>query len=81
MFDWFRRKNNSASVPAIASAEEAAVLLESGTSVAQPVKLSTEPSEKGLFSRFQEKLSATRERLAGRLETLLSSVRAIDDDF
>lgn len=81
MFDWFRRKKNSASVPAVAPAEEAAVLLESGTSVAQPVKLSVEPLEKGFFSRFQEKLSATRERLAGRLETLLSSVRSIDDEL
>jgi len=34
-----------------------------------------------IFARFKEKLSATRNRLAGRLEALLSSVRAIDDDL
>lgn len=35
----------------------------------------------GLFARFKERLSATRNRLAGRIETLLSSVRAIDDEL
>lgn len=40
-----------------------------------------EASGKGLFSRFKEKLSATRNQLAGRIENLLSSVRSIDDDL
>ncbi|MDR2946918.1 MAG: signal recognition particle-docking protein FtsY [Candidatus Adiutrix sp.] len=34
---------------------------------------------KGLFARFKSGLSATREKLAGRIENLLSSVRSIDD--
>ena len=36
---------------------------------------------RGLIRRFKESLSATRNQLAGRIETLLSSVRAIDDDL
>lgn len=40
-----------------------------------------EAPRQGLFARFKDKLSATRNRLAGRIETLLSSVRAIDDDL
>ena len=35
---------------------------------------------KGIFAKFKDKLSATRDRLAGRIETLLSSVRTIDED-
>ncbi|MDR1045183.1 MAG: signal recognition particle-docking protein FtsY [Candidatus Adiutrix sp.] len=38
-------------------------------------------ARKGLFARFREKLSATRSQLAGRLETLLASVRSIDDEL
>ena len=38
-------------------------------------------ASQGLFSRFKEKLSATRNQLAGRIESLLSSVRSIDDDL
>ncbi|MDL2260278.1 signal recognition particle-docking protein FtsY [Deltaproteobacteria bacterium OttesenSCG-928-K17] len=40
-----------------------------------------EKERKGLFNRFKERLSATRNNLAGRIETLLSSVRTIDDDL
>ncbi len=40
-----------------------------------------EGPRKGLLARFREKLSATRSRLAGRLEVLLSSVRSLDDDL
>ena len=36
--------------------------------------------KKGLFARFKDRLSLTRSRIAGRIETLLSSVRTIDDD-
>lgn len=38
-------------------------------------------SVKGFFARFREKLSNTRNRIAGRIESLLSSVREIDDDL
>jgi fused signal recognition particle receptor len=34
-----------------------------------------------VFTKFKEKLTATRKHIAGRLETLLSSVREIDDDL
>lgn len=37
-------------------------------------------AKKGLFARFRDRLSSTRNRIAGRIETLLSSVRTIDDD-
>ena len=40
-----------------------------------------EPKPAGLLGRFKKTLSATRERLAGRIETMLSSVRTIDDDL
>jgi len=40
-----------------------------------------EAPRQGLFARFRDRLSATRDRLAGRIETLLSSVRAIDEDL
>lgn len=36
---------------------------------------------KGIFNRFKERLSATRNQLAGRIENLLSSVRTIDNDL
>lgn len=43
-----------------------------------------EPSaeeRQGLLARFRQRLASTRSRLAGRLETLLSSVRSLDDDL
>ena len=39
------------------------------------------PEKSGLLARFSSKLSATRERLAGRLESLLARVRHIDGDL
>ncbi len=43
-----------------------------------------EPSaeeRRGLLARFRQRLASTRSRLAGRLETLLSSVRSLDDEL
>lgn len=40
----------------------------------------TELPRKGILAKFRDKLSATRHKLAGRIENLLSSVRSIDED-
>ncbi|MDR3037871.1 MAG: signal recognition particle-docking protein FtsY [Candidatus Adiutrix sp.] len=67
MLDWFRRRKEPAGpgAPPVAAAPE------------NPAP----PPGPGLMARFREKLAATRDRLAGRLENLLSQVRTLDDDL
>ncbi|MDR0882792.1 MAG: signal recognition particle-docking protein FtsY [Candidatus Adiutrix sp.] len=82
MFDWFRKKKNEAQPPAPeAPAEAATEAAKAEPEAAAPPEAGPALKQPGLFSRFKEKLSATRSRLSGRLETLLASVRTIDDNL
>ena len=60
--------------------EETPVAAES-EAVAESEKAPEAAPGKGLLARFRDKLAATRRHLAGRIETLLSSVRSLDDDL
>jgi len=70
MLDWFRKaKPAGPEAPPDEAGENRA-----------PEAPPPAPGEAGGFlARFRDKLSATRDRLAGRLETLLSRTRAIDE--
>ena len=87
MLDWFRRLKRPAEKPPPPSparpAGEGAEIPEPQAaleSAPPPVDESAPPQAGGFLARLRNKLSATRDRLAGRLESFLSQVRTLDEN-
>ena len=87
MLNWFRRFKQQPQPPAQpeaqpeqpAPAEPEALAEPEAEPQAEPQAPEAGDSPKGFMARLREKLSATRERLAGRMESLLSRVRVLDE--
>ena len=55
--------------------------IDEATELSETEADENQKKKKGFFGRLREKLSATREKISGRIENLLSSVRTIDEDL
>jgi len=75
MLDWFRSSKNPAETRPADPPVEPTVQPEEPSAPGRD-----DSAGKGFLARFQDKLSATRDRLAGRLEALLARVRTLDDE-
>jgi fused signal recognition particle receptor len=60
--------------------DQTAALTTDQTTETAPQETEAQEPKLGWFGRLKQKLTSTRDKLAGRLEKVLSAVRAIDDD-